>query len=442
MGRPKSIALAGMLALVCGASVARAQAPAGTRPERPYRGLFAGSSGDNEQTLTANASLGGGYDDNIYQDLNGSGTRDPRRAVSGKLGSASGSISYQLDKDRFGLGASVGSSLRFYPGQDEPYVSGYTASTGLRASLGRRSGLTAQQTVGYVPFLFTAVVPSVVQPDIGQVGPPAVDLVTDRTQYLLYSSSVGLSHDFSQRVSGGLNYGFQQRQTPLYGGRFTIHTGQANLGFQLARDLGLNLGYQRRQSEYPSIDRTVRQESINAGLDFSKALSFSRRTTVSFNTGSALVRTARATRYRALGSAVLNHEVGRSWLATANYNRNVIFVETLLDPVFSDSWSASFGGLITRRLQFQSSVGASLGRVGLDTPGSRFQTIVGSTGLSYAITRYVSVGANYSYYQYEFGDGVTLPPGVPRTMDRQSVRANLNLWMPLMNIARRPNASR
>jgi outer membrane translocation and assembly module TamA len=44
-------------------------APAGAqtpRSERPYRGLFAGDTGNAQQLLTLSASLGGGYDDNIF----------------------------------------------------------------------------------------------------------------------------------------------------------------------------------------------------------------------------------------------------------------------------------------------------------------------------------------------------------------------------------------
>ena len=45
-----------------------AQAP---RPERPFRGLFGGGVGNTEQSLTAHASLGGSYDDNLLAEARG-----------------------------------------------------------------------------------------------------------------------------------------------------------------------------------------------------------------------------------------------------------------------------------------------------------------------------------------------------------------------------------
>ena len=66
---------------------AEAQSP---RSERPYRGLFAGDTGNAEQLLTFSASFGGGYDDDIFAN-SGVGAGQPTNAaeehdVSSRLG--------------------------------------------------------------------------------------------------------------------------------------------------------------------------------------------------------------------------------------------------------------------------------------------------------------------------------------------------------------------
>ena len=48
-----------------------------SRPERPYRGLFGGGGGavssDVEQSLTATASVGGGFDTSVLADARDAG---------------------------------------------------------------------------------------------------------------------------------------------------------------------------------------------------------------------------------------------------------------------------------------------------------------------------------------------------------------------------------
>src|SRR5262245_6335409 len=110
--RVSAPALGVLLAALVTVNAAFAQSPA-TRPDRPYRGLFASGLGDSEQSLVAQGSVGGGYDSNVLADA-GFGT-DPRLAASGMVGAVSGSLAYSMQRDRLGFGASFGESSRYYP---------------------------------------------------------------------------------------------------------------------------------------------------------------------------------------------------------------------------------------------------------------------------------------------------------------------------------------
>jgi hypothetical protein len=165
-------------------------------------------------------------------------------------------------------------------------------------------------------------------------------------------------------------------------------------------------------------------------LDFNKALAVSRRTTLSFTTGSSASTYRGQVRYRATGSARVLHEIGRTWNASLAYRRGMQFVETLEQPIFGDSATLQVGGFLNRRVQFQSSARALIGDSGFSERNS-FDTYHGVGNVSVGVTRYVGLTFGYFYYHYRFDPHVPLPVGVARTIDRQGVRAQVNLWAPL-----------
>jgi len=48
----------------------------------------------------------------------------------------------------------------------------------------------------------------------------------------------------------------------------------------------------------------------------------------------------------------------------------------------------------------------------------------------------------YAYYRSAFGTTTLLAPGVPDHFNRQSVRASVRLWVPLIQRVRRTNVAR
>ena len=103
--------------LVVSALVLTSRAEAQWRPERPYRGLFAGGLGETSQLLTATASVGAGWDQNLMPELVESSTL--RSGLSPKFDSfvstGSAQLSYALNTDSVGFGATAGTTGRYYP---------------------------------------------------------------------------------------------------------------------------------------------------------------------------------------------------------------------------------------------------------------------------------------------------------------------------------------
>ena len=176
--------------------------------------------------------------------------------------------------------------------------------------------------------------------------------------------------------------------------------------------------------------------TADVGLDFHKALSLTRRTTLSFGTGTTAFADVNGTHITATGNVTLTRELGRSWFATAALNRDVYFLQTFREPVLSNYVSAGVGGLVNRRTQFQSMVGASNGAVGVTGPTNGFSNFFASASLRIGLTRNIGMTASYSYYRYRFEEGVDLPSGLPSHSNRQSVMVSLNLYSVLFQSTR------
>ncbi len=415
---------------------ATAQAPLQpTRPERPYRGMFASGVDNSGQSLTATSTFSGGYDDNILADA--TQRSSIRNAQGGSLGQFSGGLNYALSASRASVNAGLGTSIRYYPSLGNDYFKTYNASIGGQVQVFKTPNVTLHQSVGYRPFTFLSAFPDAGDP-VGASSAPEPDFVPIASQYMAYAGGVDLGQQLSRRVSFNSSYGYST--TDRTETRFLRQTGSAGFQVGMTRGLSLRLGYRYSRADYRGRG-VIETHRPDVGLDFLRALSLTRRTSLTFGVGTEASVYNETTRFRATGSATVAHEIGRSWSAVGRYQRGTSFVETLSEPTFGDSGSVTLAGLVSRRIQFQAVASASTGHVGFSA-ARNYNTYRGSVGLSTALTRFMNVGVDYAYYSYQFDAQIELEPGVPRDIDRQSIRAHVTLWAPLLNRSRTANASR
>ena len=135
---------------------------------------------------------------------------------------------------------------------------------------------------------------------------------------------------------------------------------------QLTPNAGFHLGYGYGAGRYPNIRGFTQSgiHNIDVGLDYSRALSVSRRTQFSFATGSALfyanqgitVGADRRLDFALLGNANLTHEMGRTLDGVARVPAVGV---SSTKASSSRSWRSrsapTLQGLISRRLQFDAS---------------------------------------------------------------------------------------
>ena len=425
--------------LTCLPAAAQTQQP--TRPERPYRGVYAGGVGEGGQSLTATTSVSGGYDDNILADATQQNSPF-RQGQQGKLAQFSGSINYSLSGARGELTAGAGSSLRYYPTLEDEYFDTYNASIEGQWVALLKPQLTLHQSVGYQPFSFLSDLapgPRIdpLNPDLLALVAPDPDFVPISSQYVYYQGGADINARLTSRTSFVTSYSYRMSDRASY--NFLTQTGTAGFTFGLTRDLSLRTMYRYTEARYPN--DTVQTHTPDVGLDFNRALSLTRRTSLTFGAGTEATVVRGRTRYHLTGNANVSHEIGRSWYANGSYQRGTSFIDTLAEPVFGDTGSVGISGLLSRRIQFDARAMATLGTAGFDQQ-SDFNSYRGTVTLSTALNRYMNIGMDYAYYRYQFDQGIELEDGLPRHVNRQSIRAHISFWAPLMNRTRRGDATR
>jgi hypothetical protein len=306
----------------------------------------------------------------------------------------------------------------------------------------RRTTFAVNQTVTYQPFNLYGLVPQPEPPGLGESNTPAVDFYLTNQGYASYSTSANFKRQLSRRATLSADYGFHFSDMPSVLGAYSSQTGSIRFTQSLTKGLGVHLGYGYTVASYSREDGDFGYHNIDAGVDYSNTLSFSRKTTLSFSTGTSFAPTNGNVGFHVTGSASLNHEIGRTWELTAGYNRYVGFFDFYAGLVEYQSATANLSGLLSRRLSFYTGLTATSGVLGADASGYGFGDLHSSTGLNVALNRYLSLNANYSLHRYSRADAVPVPDWIAADMLRQTVSVSISAQAPLFQRGRSRNASR
>jgi hypothetical protein len=426
--------------LVC--PLAYAQRP---RPDRLYRGLFGGNGADpnSPQQFDMNVSLFAGYDDNVLADPQS--VLDPRFQLSGSYSAAAISLDYTRRSRRTVFDVTGGTTYRYYPSTSEMTGFNWFGSVGFTAELSSRTDLRATESASYSPFYSFGPFPDLAPASPGSVAPISPDYPLIEQAAISYYSAALIEHRLTPRSSLTADYSWSSVNYTQEDVVYRNLAAGGKYGYRLTSDATARIGYHYRQgvsSLYYS-GQPIIGHDIDAGIDYSRALSLSRRTTVRFSVGSSIYRSfaqgadsngpwVYTTNYLVTGDAYINRQIGRSWNARLAYRRGAQYVQGFTDPLFADSITASVGGFLAPRSRLNASASYSRGDVGIGIPNRGYDTSVGIVSYQFALARWGALFADYIFYHYVFVEGVPLPPGMNRGQDRQSVRGGVTLWLPLI----------
>ena len=418
---------------------------------RPYRGLFGGDASAWTQTLSASGAASIGYDTSAFSQDAGDLPApvlvpSPMRSDARMYSLVNGGLSYSFNGERVQLGASASSALRHYPQASLFVPSGYSGAVGMSFSLRSGTQFGVSQSYSAQPAMIFQPIATIFEQPLGQIAAPDYDFAAADGRYSSYGTGAQVAQPLWRSAALSFSYGRQtavfSRQDARYesqitGGRFTQG---------IARGIGVRAGYSYGETRYQGVAaRVYRSHSIDAGIDYNRPVSLSRRTRLSFGTGTAALTDGQLTRYEITGGARLTRDIARTWQAVVGYTRNVGFYESLRAPFLYDSVDAALSGMFGRRVSFRSYAGVLLGDLAAPddvTSRQSFDTWHAGSSLSFALTRNLAIAGDYVFYRAWFEAPIFILQETTPMVHRHSARVALRAWVPLLQRGRRDGATR
>jgi hypothetical protein len=420
--------------------------------------------------------LFGAYDDAVLADQAGSSTTSPGTTTAAGGGFYSGlGVGLQYVPSQFNrLRAFANSALRYYPELGDLTSTAYQAGLELSAPLGRRVTVYASPRADYSssyslklfplplpvdPEPVSATNPGATAPAVPAPSLPDIDNSLIQHDIYRYGGTTGANMSLTTQMSFGVDYAYWKNESDIASRDWETQQAGASFGYRVSNTASLELGYSRQEARQGADGKLTRAQNLDIGINYRKPLSRTRRTYLRFNTGTLLTDTevvdaagsvtdtvsitetdpvvetqsGERRRLRAVGSAALIHQMGRTWTAQGQYRRQLQYLDGFDEPIFADTVGVGLSGLVSRRLEFVLAASYVNGAVGLTRDAPRVETYAAVARLRRALARGLAVYAEYLFYHYRFDEDAARPVGLPLEFDRNGVRVGLVFWIPLMD---------
>jgi hypothetical protein len=301
---------------------------------------------------------------------------------------------------------------------------------------GTRQQFHARQGVTYAPYYqfggLNQQGPSPIGDGTFAVGEAAAahgDFANSGLASLTTTTDIDWNRQISRRF--GLSTALNLRRTTFDGSQLdlTARSVGARLTRRFTRFIAMRTGYTYREGNVAFGSDNQRLHELDLGVDYSRPVSRSQRTTVSFGSGAALTPHAQQPMtFNVTGNAFLNRQIGRTWQTRVGFTRSVMLLEGFVEPVLSNAVTTNIGGMLRRGVTLSSSLSYSLGSLGQNTSESHYTNWTGSGGVSIALGRRAAVETQCFFAGYRFDGDLALAPGL--SFDRQrrrGVRVSLTL---------------
>lgn len=404
---------------------AHAQPPA-SRERHPFRWLFGPTESEEKlnERLFLSLSTYGAVDDSSRFG-SGADIRD-LSLQSGRLyQGAEAQLSYLRRRPRAILGVTAASGLRYYASLRDVTTSKHTGSLSAELIASPRVRVKLTGDGGYAPN-FQLQLGSASSADPGSRTGGA-DSSVYRQKVVTYGGTGSVIYTPNRAselvVSGGAGYS-QFLDAADY------HSQSAGVKYTriLSRDLSLRLGY--GQSVAGRSDTSAfRTQNIDAGLNYSRGLVLSPRTSIEFSSGSAIVSATGARQFVLLGSGTVNHQLARRWTVHTGLERTLQTVSTAARPFVAQVVSSGVTGYPTRRTAVRLSSGYARG-ADVTKASARYSSLSNQVRTEFALNRFWALYIEHFYYRYAFTAAADLSTGPPQ-LTRQGARGGLTLWAPV-----------
>lgn len=426
----RSTAIAAVMALAA-SSAAFAQAE---RPQRMFRGLFGGPAPrpDRQTEADLSVSLFGAYDTDLAASQ-GSASLTPHNRESGGYSGADLGLTFTHARRHVEFAVSGGTSAQYYPTLHRATSLGDQGAVSVTVHNDRAS-VGVMESAHYSPLFMLAPFAGPVASSAAEVGSSPIDTAVLRETMFGYTTGVDGTYNLGPRWSlssnaawtnGTVRYPFGTVKQQGWMAGAALHR-------QVTAASGFHIGYTQQVMNPAPGFAEFRVYNADLGMDYHKALGRTRKTTMGFSFGSAMMQDGVRHVYTVLGDASLNREIGRSWVAIANYHRGLGMVAGFDQPLFSDAISGSVNGLITRRIDFSGSVAYTNGEIGIRSLTNRLGSYNGTARARYAISELFAIYGEYIVYWYDLANNLYVTGALPPNVLRQGVHVGLSLSLPLV----------
>lgn len=414
-------------------------------PRRPVPGETATQANRVQQDMRLDTSLMVGYDRGGVSLLSLPAAALVRPV--GYTGFGDATLTYAIANGTRGLnlvGHAYGSAE---PGQRLPntYYYGGDLIASAQTDLGRRSGLSVSQSIGYRPYqsLGTFGTPQGIPSPDGNLTYATIDSATARM-----NTGVSFNRLLSRQSQATIGYGFGKIETKgatLVDSR--THSAFVTVTHQTTRTLGITGGYRLGRGEHTRIDQDTYYDShyFNGGLNFTRQITPRRTLGLAGGVGIGYVDSRDRVRqqyWSPTAYASARTDLGRSWTIAVTWDQSV---GVLPAPVFSpetflsQAVVVSAGGFAGSRVQLAFSSGYSTGAAapsltGGSQPGS-YSSVTGTGQMQILLGRQWSAVMNVNHYHGDL-DGVAQDVLRMSQTNRNSVRVGLTGSLPLMGAGR------
>ena len=322
-------------------------------------------------------------------------------------------------RSRF-LTVSGHSAFRYFPDAGTALIDSHGIEVAGSWRAGRGVTVDGSQRASYAPLsLFGAFenVPAIAS------GALALDEGLFTRMTFRHSGSLSMTRVLGRRTSLAIGYDYAAGRAHD-GGATRSQLVSAGIRRTISPGTALRLGYGVGSAGFRGGSLMAMRHNIDAGVDWSRPMPFSRRSTVTLRTGSVVLAGDRTTS-RLDVSADASHVIGRDWRVHLSYDRPMQFIEGFQEPLLSDAVTASLEGRLPLRTAVAAAFSLSDGSVGVALRQHGFQAHGGSVRADVPVDarRRVLVSVEYTDFEYRFAETLALPARLPRALRRRAVSA-------------------
>jgi hypothetical protein len=439
-----SIARVTRAALLAAAVTAIALPAHAQAPNGPFARLFGGPTAREAREWTSldfRGAGGGEFSNFFFSDP--AAIDEAGRAVESRTdrpaATASAGVMFVRHRTTSELVIDGGSVFREYFDTASPYgATSLNAGARYRAEPVTRVTFESTASFDHQPFFYMVPQSLSATPDWIIDVPMTPQGVFMQANDSLYGKA-GIEYRAAKRTSLQASVNGQKVRFPDVRSRdYTTLGGLGVLRHKLTRDLGLHFGYGREDYRVRREDRQFTREYLDIGVDYGREISIARRTMIRFATMTGIVREGEGPRrFRFEGFLSMVKDFNRSWHAELTAQRRTEFLPGFFEPMFSDTATLMFGGMLAPRLQWAVAGGGGKGRVGLDGDAT-FNTATAASRLSVGLSRRLGTFVHYAYFYYDASPGSSIGLGPLSGSSRHSVIVGLNVWVPIYDRIRMP----